>query len=53
MEMWNCAAQVIRRRCCAERLTIRLHWLKPNGIAVGMAPSSNGDVESEQKNTLF
>jgi phosphoserine phosphatase RsbU/P len=28
-------------------------WLKPNGIAVGMAPSSNGDAESEQKSTSF
>jgi len=28
-------------------------WLKPNGFAVGMAPSSNGDVESELKNICF
>jgi phosphoserine phosphatase RsbU/P len=28
-------------------------WLKPNGIAVGMAPSSNGGAESEQKSTSF
>jgi sigma-B regulation protein RsbU (phosphoserine phosphatase) len=28
-------------------------WLKPNGIAVGMAPSSNGDAGSEQKITCF
>ena len=30
-----------------------ISWLKPNGIAVGMAPSSNGDVESKQNNTCF
>ena len=28
-------------------------WLKPNGIAVGMSPSSNDCVESEQKNICF
>jgi phosphoserine phosphatase RsbU/P len=28
-------------------------WLKPNGIAVGMAPSSNGGADSEQKSTCF
>ena len=28
-------------------------WLKPNGIAVGMAPSSNGDVDLEKKSTCF
>jgi sigma-B regulation protein RsbU (phosphoserine phosphatase) len=28
-------------------------WLKPNGIAVGMAPSSNSDVDSEQKSICF
>ena len=28
-------------------------WLKPQGIAVGMAPSSNGDVDAEQKSTCF
>jgi phosphoserine phosphatase RsbU/P len=28
-------------------------WLKPNGIAVGMAPSSNGEGESEQKSGSF
>jgi phosphoserine phosphatase RsbU/P len=28
-------------------------WLKPNGIAVGMAPSSNDCADSEQKNTCF
>lgn len=28
-------------------------WLKPNGIAVGIAPSFNGSVELEQKNTCF
>ena len=28
-------------------------WLKPNGIAVGMSPSSNDCAESEQKNICF
>jgi sigma-B regulation protein RsbU (phosphoserine phosphatase) len=28
-------------------------WLKPNGIAVGMASSSGDSIESEQKNTCF
>ena len=28
-------------------------WLKPQGIAVGMAPSSDDSVESDQKNACF
>ncbi|MGD1044946.1 MAG: PP2C family protein-serine/threonine phosphatase [Bacteroidota bacterium] len=28
-------------------------WLKPKGIAVGMVPSFNGGVDSEQKSTCF
>jgi phosphoserine phosphatase RsbU/P len=34
----------------ADHLTT---WLKPNGLAVGMAPSSHDNVESEQKTTCF
>jgi sigma-B regulation protein RsbU (phosphoserine phosphatase) len=30
-----------------------ISWLKPNGIAVGMAPSFNGGIGSEQSNTFF
>jgi serine phosphatase RsbU (regulator of sigma subunit) len=31
-----------------------ISWIKPNGIAVGMAPTSNGNAESKQKmNTDF
>ena len=28
-------------------------WLKPNGIAVGMAPTSNGTIDLEKKSTCF